>query len=319
MHYVYGPVPSRRLGQSLGVDPIPLKTCNYNCVYCQLGRTTPITNERRDYFPAEDILAEVQAALKGHAPGEIDYITFVGQGEPLLCASLGWLIRQVKALTDIPIALITNGSLLFRVDVRREIRPADVVMPTLDAADPQTFRRINRPWPRLNVTTIVDGLAAFRDTFDGQLWVETMLIKGLNDDPATLERIAEALNRIQPDRVQLNLPVRPPAEDWVAMPDDRAVERAIAILGSAAEIISPYEGSFDLSGFDEPTEAVLAIIRRHPMREQRLLETLNRFIPGEVEETLNLLQATGRARRHVYRNQVFWEYAEEPRQKGVQS
>ena len=114
MNYVYGPVPSRRLGQSLGVDPIPFKTCNYNCVYCQLGRTTPLTNERRDFFPREGILAQVRDALERRQPGQIDYVTFIGQGEPTLCASLGWLIRQVKALTDVPIAVLTNGALLFQ-------------------------------------------------------------------------------------------------------------------------------------------------------------------------------------------------------------
>jgi wyosine [tRNA(Phe)-imidazoG37] synthetase (radical SAM superfamily) len=118
MRYVYGPVPSRRLGQSLGVDPIPFKTCNYNCVYCQLGRTTPLTNGRKDFFPREGILAQVQDALERHDSGEIDYVTFVGQGEPTLCASLGWLIRQAKALTDVPVAVLTNGALLFQPEVR---------------------------------------------------------------------------------------------------------------------------------------------------------------------------------------------------------
>lgn len=181
MSTVYGPVPSRRLGPSLGVDPIPFKTCNYNCVYCQLGRTTPVTNERKDFFPREAILAEVEAALKAHQPGEMNYITFVGQGEPLLCASIGWLIRQVKALTDIPVAVITNGSLLFMPDVREDLRAADVVMPSLDAADEETFRRINRPWAKLQIALIIEGMVAFREMFENQLWIEVMLVKGLND------------------------------------------------------------------------------------------------------------------------------------------
>jgi len=309
MTYVYGPVPSRRLGQSLGVDPIPFKRCNYNCVYCQLGRTRPVTNERRDFFPPEDILAQVRDALKRHRPGEIDYVTFVGQGEPTLCASLGWLIRQVKSMTDIPVAVITNGALLCQADVREELAAADVVMPTLDAADQDTFRRINRPWPRFRISEIIAGMAVFREMFHGQLWMEVMLVKGLNDDEATLLGIRDALARIRPDRTQINVPIRPPAEAWVEIPEDEAIVRATAILGEAAEVVAPYEGSFDLSGSADVTDAVLAVIRRHPMRESRLVETLDHFTPGEVQATLARLESGGQAQRRVYRGETFWHYS----------
>jgi len=309
MTYVYGPVPSRRLGQSLGVDPIPFKTCNYNCVYCQLGRTKPVTNERRDFFPPEDILAQVRDALERHQPGEIDYVTFVGQGEPTLCASLGWLIRQVKMMTDIPVAVITNGALLCQADVREELVAANVVMPTLDAADQDTFRRINRPWPRFRIANIIEGMAIFREMFHGQFWMEVMLVKRLNDDEATLLGIRDALARIRPDRIQINVPIRPPAETWVEIPDDEAIVHATAILGEAAEVVAPYEGTFDLSGFTDVTEAVLAVIRRHPMRESRLVETLNRFAPGEVQATLARLESGGQAQRRVYRGEIFCQYA----------
>ena len=309
MKYVYGPVPSRRLGQSLGVDPIPFKTCNYNCVYCQLGRTTPLANERRAFFPRGEILAQVREALERHEPGAIDYVTFVGQGEPTLCASLGWLIRQVKAFTDIPVAVVTNGALLFQAEVREELAIADLVMPSLDAADQETFRQINRPWPRFRMAEIVEGMVAFRRMFNGQLWVEVMLVKGLNDDEATLLSLRNALARLRPDRVQINVPIRPPAEPWVEIPDDEAVERATAILGEAAEVVAPYEGYFDLSGFADVAEAILAVIRRHPMRQRRLLETLGRWAPGEVEETLARLESSGEAQKRTYRSETFWEYA----------
>ncbi|MCD6289050.1 MAG: radical SAM protein [Anaerolineae bacterium] len=309
MGCVYGPVPSRRLGQSLGVDPIPFKTCNYNCVYCQLGRTVPMTNERRDFFPPEDILAEVQRALETHAPGEIDYITFVGQGEPLLYAGLGRLIRGIKELTEIPIALITNGSLLFMPTVREEAAAADVVMPTLDAADEETFRRVNRPWPSLHIAEIIEGMVAFREVFQGQLWVEVMLVKGINDSEEVLSGIARALERIRPDQVHLNVPIRPPAEEWVEPPDEEGLIRATAILGEVAPIITPAEGSFGLAEDMPLDEAVVEIIRRHPMREEKVKETLSRFTSGQVHEMLTALERSGQARRRVYRGQVFWEYA----------
>ncbi len=306
---VYGPVPSRRLGQSLGVDPIPFKTCNYNCVYCQLGRTKPLSHERRDFYPPERILAQVRVALDSHEPGEIDYVTFVGQGEPTLCASLGSLIREIKNMTDIRMAVITNGSLLYRADVRDELAIADVVMPTLDAADQKTFRRINRSWPKLRITEIIEGMIAFRKMFNGQLWIEVMLVKGLNDDEKTLLGVRDALSRIRPDRIHINVPIRPPAEAWVEVPDDETVERATAILGEAAEIVAPYEGSFDLSDSVGIVDAVEAIICRHPMRERRLVETLSKFAPGDVSATLAKLESSGRARRRIYRGETFWEYA----------
>ncbi len=153
MNYVYGPIPSRRLGSSLGVDPIPLKTCNWNCVYCQLGRSVPLTNERREYVPRTEILAELHAALANHLPGEIDFISFVGSGEPTLHLGIGWLIRQAINATSIPVAVITNGALLHQPDVRADLLPADVVMPTLCAGTAELYRRIHRPHPRSQLRT----------------------------------------------------------------------------------------------------------------------------------------------------------------------
>ncbi|MGD1992786.1 MAG: radical SAM protein [Anaerolineae bacterium] len=307
--FVYGPVPSRRLGQSLGVDPIPHKTCNYSCVYCQLGRTRPVTNERHDFFPREAILTQVEQALSAHAPGEIDYVTFVGQGEPTLCASLGWLVRRVKAVTDIPVAVITNGALLLQAEVRHEMTAFDVMIPTLDAADEKTFRRLNRPWPRLHIDTIIDGMVAFREMYPGQIWMEVMLVKGVNDDEQTLLALRDALTRIQPDRIDINVPIRPPAEPWVEIPDPEALMRAVAILGEAAEVVGPYEGEFDLSGFDDPVEAVLAVVRRHPIRQRRLVETLSRVAPGECEAVLQRLKESDQAQQRTYRGETFWHYA----------
>jgi len=317
MACVYGPVPSRRLGQSLGIDPIPRKTCNYNCVYCQLGRTKPVTNERRDFFPAEEILDQVRDALEKSAPGEIDYLTFVGEGEPTLCASLGLLVRGVKERSTIPVAVITNGALLHRADVREELLAADVVMPTLDAADQETFRRINRPWPSLRIADIIEGARAFREAYAGRLWIEVMLVKGVNDGEKALLSIRDALRVIRPDQVQINVPIRPPAEEWVEIPDQEALMRAVAILGEAVDVIEPYEGSFDLSRCDSVVEAVLTIIRRHPMREVRLIETLNRYTPEDVRSTLGELEGSGKARRRIYRGQAFWGYAGEETPSGA--
>ena len=263
---------------------------------------------KRDFYPPQRILSQVRAALQSHKPEEVDYVAFVGQGEPTLCASLCRLIREVKAMTDISVAVITNGALLCRADVREELSAADVVMPTLDAADEKTFRRINRSWPKLRIREIIEGMAAFREMLDGKLWVEVMPVKGLNDGKKTLLRLRGALARIHPDRVQINVPIRPPVEPWVDVPDDEAIERAMAILSEAAELVAPYEGSFDLSQSMDIVQAVEAIIRRHPMRERRLVETLSRFAPDDVSAILEKLETSGQARRRLYRGETFWEY-----------
>jgi wyosine [tRNA(Phe)-imidazoG37] synthetase (radical SAM superfamily) len=289
MNYVFGPVPSRRLGQSLGIDTIPLKTCNWNCVYCQLGRTQPLVHERKAYFPAAEILAEVRQLLDSHQPGEIDWVTFVGSGEPLLHADLGWMLRQVKTMTELPVAVITNGSLLNRPEVREELSMADAVLPTLDAGSTHLFRQINRPYPELTFIKQVNGLVAFRDEYMGNLWVEVMLVRGLNDTPQALRDLARALLEVRPDAVHLTLPVRPPAETWVEPPTEEGLMRAIAILGEIAEVVHPAEGRFDLRGYEEPIDAMLGIITRHPVRQEELDRALMFWPPEEVRHALEEL------------------------------
>jgi wyosine [tRNA(Phe)-imidazoG37] synthetase (radical SAM superfamily) len=306
METVYGPVPSRRLGQSLGIDPIPLKTCNWNCVYCQLGRSVPLTNERREYLPRETILAEVERALAAHQPGEIDWVTFVGSGEPTLHAGIGWLIREVKRLTTLPVAVLTNGSLLYLPEVREALGAADAVLPTLDAGSAALYRRINRPWPTLTFDRLCDGLIAFRREYRGRLWLEVMLIRGVNDDEVALTAIRDMVVRIAPDEVHLNLPTRPPAEPWVAPPDEEGLMRAVGILGPIAHVVHPAEGSFDLSGADSVVDGVVGIITRHPMREDQVRRAAARWAPEQVDRALAELAASGRAQVVERYGTRFW-------------
>ncbi len=310
MRYVFGPVPSRRLGQSLGIDTIPLKTCNWNCVYCQLGRTMPLTNQRREYFPNAEILAEAQTALANHQPGDIDWVTFVGSGEPTLHSGIGWLIQQVKQLTDLPVAVITNGSLLYLPELRRDLAAADVVMPSVDAGTPALYRQINRPHPEATFARLIDGLAAFRQEYSGKLWVELMLVRDLNDTAAALQDIAAVLRRIRPDQVHLNLPTRPPAETWVQPPDAEGLMRARAILGDIATVVHPAEGTFDLSGFDSVDAGIIAIITRHPMRQEEVERALAaHYSPSQVRETLASLVASGQAQIIERYGIPFWSAA----------
>jgi wyosine [tRNA(Phe)-imidazoG37] synthetase (radical SAM superfamily) len=295
MKYVYGPVPSRRLGQSLGIDTIPLKTCNWNCVYCQLGRSLPLTNERREYFPREEILSEVQESLTSHKPGEIDWVTFVGSGEPTLHANIGWLIRKVKDITDLPVGVITNGALLYLPEVRKDLIAADAVLPSLDAGTANLYRQINRPYPEITYERFLGGLVDFQRRYWGKLWIEVMLVRELNDTEEALQAIAEALEHIEPDEVHINLPTRPPVETWVQPPDDEGLIRASAILGDFGQVVHPAEGTFDLSGYDNPFDAIIGIITRHPMRQEEIKRTLIHWTPEQVEITLAELEASGRA------------------------
>lgn len=296
MSYVYGPVPSRRLGQSLGVDTIPLKTCNWNCVYCQLGRTMPLTNERKQYFPREAILTEIRLALRSHRPGEIDWITFVGSGEPTLYSELGWLIQQVKALTTIPVAVITNGSLLHEPDVRDALMPADAVLPTLDAGSPDLYRQINRPHPHIPFRLYIDGLLAFARSYKGHFWPELMLVRGLNDTEEALYNLALIFRRLAPQEIHLNLPTRPPVETWVQPSDEEGLLRARAILGTVARVVHPTHGDFDLSEAGSAPRAIAqalsAIIARHPMTDQELQATLQRWAAGREADVLHALRDT---------------------------
>lgn len=305
MAYVFGPVRSRRLGRSLGIDPIPLKTCNWNCVYCQLGRTTPLTDVRREYCPVAKIITEIEYALDAHSR-EIDWVTFVGSGEPTLHSQLGWLIRRVKALTSIPVAVITNGSLLYRPEVRKELSVADAVLPTLDAGTDLLYRIINRPHPAFSFGQFVDGLVEFRHGYAGKLWIEVMLVSGLNDSEAALKDLATVLSHIEPHEVHISLPLRPPAEPWVEAAGADATARAAAILGAVARILPPIPEGVDVSAADDLLDAVLAVISRHPMSEEELVRTLEKWGPGKAYNVLETLQTTGRAQVVIRFGRRFW-------------
>ncbi len=254
-----------------------------------------MTNDRKNFYLPSEIIKQVEEALDAHKPGEIDWITFVGSGETTLHASLGLMIRQVKSLTQIPVAVITNGSLLYLREIQDELSPADAVLPTLDAGNPKLYRKINRPYPRLTFNRLVDGLIAFRKEYHGKLWIEVMLVRGLNDTEEALIEIAELLKRIQPDEVHILQPTRPPAETWVQPPDEEGLLRARAILGHTARVMSPAVGTFDLSGEENLADAIIGIITRHPMKETELTETLTRWTGGDVIDSLKELERSGKA------------------------
>jgi wyosine [tRNA(Phe)-imidazoG37] synthetase (radical SAM superfamily) len=286
MKYVFGPVPSRRLGKSLGIDPIPLKTCNWNCVYCQLGRTAPLTLERGEYVPRKAVLADLEKGLEALHPDEADWITFVGSGEPTLHSGLGWMIHQVKVLSRLPVAVITNGSLLFQPQVRQELATADAILPTLDAGNEWLYRRINRAAPRFSFDRLVEGLFLFRKMYTGKLWIETMLIHGMNDSEGDLQEITLILESLQPDLVHITLPVRPPAEAGIHPADEAGLERARRILGKVVPVSIPVAARAQVVRMGDLAEIILSVVARHPMQEAELVVLLNRWSTEEVRAAI---------------------------------
>jgi wyosine [tRNA(Phe)-imidazoG37] synthetase (radical SAM superfamily) len=306
MQHVFGPVPSARLGNSLGIDTIPLKTCNWNCVYCQLGRSKPLTNQRKDYTPLSEIISDIREALASNAQEDIDWITFVGSGEPTLHAGIGWLIKEVMKFSNLPVAVITNGSLLFLKSVRDALSPADAVLPSLDAGTAALYKKINRPHPDISYGQYIEGLIEFRKCYKGKFWLEVMLVQDLNDTKEALQDIAAQIDRIQPDMVHIGLPTRPPVEKWVRPSGDEGIMRASAILGEVAEVVHPQEGIFNITGDVNYVEALIGIITRHPMSEAQMLRTIA-FLPEEEQaQIIQSLKTSGRVQIIRRIGQRFW-------------
>jgi wyosine [tRNA(Phe)-imidazoG37] synthetase (radical SAM superfamily) len=291
---------------SLGIDPVPLKTCNFNCVYCQLGRTRRPTTRRRTFFGVSRILAELAIVLDHRTEADIDWITLVGSGETTLCSGIGTLIRFIKGRTAIPVAVITNGSTLWDARVRTELSAADAVLPSLDAGTETLCRRINRPHSSFSFSDHVDGLALFRRSYRGKLWIEVMLIDGMNDSAAALHDIAGVLRAVEPDEIHLSTPTRPPAEPWVGLPDGEALERAEAILGRVAPVQRPSadDGEGGIDG--DFADAVVAIVSRHPLRQLELERMLSRWTRARVDRTLEALTARGEIQRVERFGTTFW-------------
>lgn len=289
---IFGPVPSRRLGRSLGVDPVPLKTCTYDCLYCQLGPSTNLTTQREPYVPTADIIEQLESWLKRR--GSADYITLSGSGEPTLHSELGEIIGWIKSRTNTPVAVLTNGSLLWREDVRRDLEAADLLIPSLDAASPATFARVNRPCAGLSVEQVIEGLRATRSDFGGAVWLEVMLVAGMNDSPEELRALRTTIDSIEPDRVQINTVVRPPADAAARPLSPKSLERAKLMLGPWAEIVAPLPADYRGDQTAQVTaEDVVTMLQRRPCTTQDICGGLS-IHPNEAAKYIAALLAQSR-------------------------
>ena len=239
MKYIYGPIKSRRLGLSLGLSLSPNKICDLDCIYCQWGSVGKTVLERKEYAKADEIIQELGSWMKNNPQDakELKFVTLSGLGEPTLNTCIGELIDQVKNITGLKIAVITNSTLLGDLAVRKGILKADLIVPSLDAVDLEIFRRIDRPHPGIKLNEIIDGLVALRKEFHGQIWLEVMFVSGVNDDFVHIEELKKVIQRINPDKIQINSPVRSTAEKNVLPVDKAKLEKIKEVLGDKAEII----------------------------------------------------------------------------------
>ena len=299
--YLYGPVPSRRLGLSYGVDIVPFKVCTLDCVYCQLGRTAERTTERKDFTPIKAILTELRDDLAEGS--KADFITIGGSGEPTLHSRLGELVDGIKRITEIPVALLTNGTLFDRPDVRADCARIDVLLPSLDAGDEQTFRRIDRPESSISIERVISGLCALREEFAGQIWVEVFFVPSINTGDRQIAHIKEAIDRIRPDKVQLNTAVRPTADSGVLKVGAEKLQEIAARLGPSCEVVADFsaapnegQGRANEPGLHfsvaQKRQTLLSMLKRRPCSLDDISASLS-VDCNEAEKYLAELQEQG--------------------------
>jgi wyosine [tRNA(Phe)-imidazoG37] synthetase (radical SAM superfamily) len=303
--HIFGPVPSRRLGISLGVDVIPFKTCSLDCLYCECGPTNHLAIERQSFFPRERLIGELRSRLPDIP--HLDHITFSGSGEPTLNTDLGWMIRAIKKLSAVPVAVLTNGTLLYLEDVRRDLLAADLILPSLDAATPGAFSCINQPHPGLELERIIDGLAAFRHEYAGRIWLEIFIVKGINDGENEIAALHAAVQRIKPDKVQLNTLDRPPAYAGLRSADYADLEKVRAGWPDLpVEIIKRTNRRAEILAFSLNLEnSLLNTIRRRPLTVADLVALTGKD-ENELRQYLDVLEKEKKIKAVIASKQIFY-------------
>lgn len=303
--YIYGPVPSRRLGFSLGVDLVPYKTCSFDCIYCQLGRTTDKTVERKEYVPAGVILSQLEEILSSNP--KVDYITLSGSGEPTLNSGIGEVIRGIKGVTSIPVAVLTNGCFLYDEEVRRDLLIANAVLPSLDAVREKTFQAVNRPHQLLDIHGIVKGLKSLRREFKGKIWLEVMLVKGVNDSLPEIKGLKRVISQVEPDRVQLNTVARPPSEEFANPLSEAELEQRKDLLGGNCEIIAHSDEERPVPHSKAGETAIIELLRRRPVTLQEISTSLG-IHRNEAIKCLRSLEQNRMIKVHHFRGLRYYQY-----------
>jgi wyosine [tRNA(Phe)-imidazoG37] synthetase (radical SAM superfamily) len=300
--HIFGPVPSRRLGRSLGVDLTPYKTCSYDCVFCQLGRTPSKTIIRGEYVPVGEVLDELGEWLKRY--GKADHITISGSGEPTLHSRFGEVLRFVRKNSPIKAVLLTNGSLLHLPEVRSAASQAHIVKVSLSVWDQASYGWLNRPHKDLNFKQLIGGQKAFRDKFEGQLWIEVFLVAGMNSIPSDLAKIAAVADLLRPDRIHLNTVVRPPAEDFVAPLSRERLISLCHLFRPTAEVIAEYEAKGGAK-MQANQEEIVSMLKRRPCTAEEIAGAFGMHL-NEAFKYLGILMQEGRIRAERTRGSLYY-------------
>lgn len=303
MHrYLFGPVPSRRLGSSLGVDLVLAKTCSFDCVFCQVGRTGSLTTERREYVPASEVIAEIRGWIEGG--GKADFITLAGAGEPTLNSGFGRVIDAIHNLSHIKAAILSNGSLFYLPEVRNDALSADLVKVSLGAWDQNSFERLNKPVPGLKFAVILEGLRLFGKEFKGELWLEVFVVAGINDSKDAMQRIADLAQGIGPDHIHLNTVVRPPSDSSARAVSPKVLEQFAPLFTPVAEVIPGFSAR-EPSVLNGGERNVAGLLARHPCR----IEDVAVLFGGDcakAESALTKMVSEGVVRIEKHGDQVFY-------------
>ena len=301
--HLFGPVPSRRLGVSLGIDLVPLKTCTLNCIYCECGATTDLTVTRKEYVPLEEVLEELDQYLENKP--YLDYITFSGSGEPTLHTGIGKIISYLK--NNHPhhkICLLTNGTLFNEKAVRNQVLNVDLIIPSLDAATENCFQEINRPHSNLKCTEIIKGLTKLRNEYSGEIKLEVFIAPGFNDTEEELTALKEAVEIIQPDSIQLGTLDRPGTEDWVEPADNSKMQEISSYLNQA-ELIGKFKPGQKITSYEESRgQQILQLLSRRPCTVKDLRESLN-LRPAEIQKYINHLLARDKIEMDKQKRGIF--------------
>jgi len=300
--YIFGPVPSRRLGRSLGVDLVPFKTCSYDCIYCQLGRTTNKTIQRKEWVPIDRVIKQLTNKL-GSKP---DYITLSGSGEPTLFSRLEELISKIKSITDIPVAVLTNGSLLWLPEVRNALKFADMVVPSLDAGSSQMFQYVNRPHSDITFSKMLDGLVKFRDEYNGKYWLEVFLLAGVTTPEMEINRLKTCISSVHPDKVQVNTVTRPPAEGFAEPVPQKQLQTITEKLYEKAEVIADYSNVHKQQDFSARCEDVLTLLKRRPCSIEDISAGLG-LHRNEVVKYVEELSSEGKIEAKPQNQQLYYK------------
>jgi wyosine [tRNA(Phe)-imidazoG37] synthetase (radical SAM superfamily) len=293
---IYGPVPSRRLGISLGVDIIPYKTCSYDCIYCQLGKTTHQTLERKSYIRISSLLDELEEIIGWN--DDIDYITFSGSGEPTLNKNIGQMIEEVKKITRIPVAVLTNGSLLWDDKIRVDLSPADLVVPSLDAVSDEVFQRVNRPTKGLGIEKVLDGIKIFCKQFQGKIYLEIMLVKNVNDSEREISKINRFVKDLRLNEIQLNTVVRPPADPGARPLNQEELNKVKALFDPKlkVEVIANFKRETSKAYQKDLEQAIIELLKRRPTRGEEMAVSLG-VHPNEILKYLQILEEKKKIKR----------------------